>query len=111
MSNTSDIARTATILPFRRNGKSAAATQQKPVLMASTIELYSTLYPTPSQMLLLVDSWLFAAQRDGMAARRPEYVAALRRTITALRFSDTLSEAIAFLRKQEAAANGAGNRA
>jgi hypothetical protein len=52
-------------------------------------------------MVLLVESWLFAAQRDGMTVRRPEYILALRRVITVLRFSKTITEAVALLRKQE----------
>ena len=90
---------TATILPFRRR---VTPQTPGPVLMARTIELYAALYPTPHQMVLLVESWLFAAQRDGMTVRRPDYVAALRRVITVLRFSKTLPEAVALLRRQEA---------
>ena len=97
---TADPPRTATILPFRRRVVHEIRT---PVLMARTIELYADLYPTPYKMLLLVESWLFAAQRDGMAVRRPEYLAALRRTITVLRFSNSVTEAIALLRRREAA--------
>jgi hypothetical protein len=89
----------ATILPFRRR---VAPQNPGPVLMARTVELYASLYPTPHQMVLLVESWLFAAQRDGMTVRRPEYVSALRRVITVLRFSKTLAEAVAILRRQEA---------
>jgi hypothetical protein len=70
--------------------------------MARTIELYASLYATPHQMVLLVESWLFAAQRDGMTVRRPEYVLALKRVITVLRFSKTVAEAVALLRRQEA---------
>jgi hypothetical protein len=90
---------TATILRFRKR----VAPEKRPVRMARTIELYSALYPTPQQMTLLVENWLFAAQRDDMAQRRPDYIAALRRAITALRFSDTVAEAIALLARQEAA--------
>ena len=90
---------TATILPFR---KRVAPQDPGPVFMARTIELYASLYPTPHQMVLLVESWLFAAQRDGMTVRRPEYVAALRRAITVLRFSKSVGEAVALLRRQEA---------
>ena len=91
---------TATILPFRK--RAAAATQHHgPILMARTIELYASLYPTPHQMVLLVESWLFAAQRDGMTVRRPDYIDALRRVITVLRFSKSIPEAVTLLRKQE----------
>jgi hypothetical protein len=90
--------RSATILRFRKK----AVPERAPVRMARTIELYATLYPTPHKMVLLVEGWLFAAQRDGMSMRNPEYVAALRRAITALRFSNTVAQAIALLRSQEA---------
>jgi len=70
--------------------------------MAPTIELYSAFYPTPSQMVLLVESWLFAAERDGMDVRSPEYTAALRRVIGVLRSSDSLAQAIGFLKIDEA---------
>jgi len=90
--------RTATILPFRRS----AAPAHRPVRMARTIELYAALYPTPDRMVLLVESWMFAAQRDGTAVRSPEYMTALRRAITALRFSNSVAEAIGLLRSQEA---------
>jgi hypothetical protein len=89
----------ATILPFRRR---ATLQTPGPILMARTIELYGSRYPTPHQMVLLVESWLFAAQRDGMTVRRPDYIAALRRVITVLRFSKSIAEAVALLRKQEA---------
>ena len=69
--------------------------------LASTIELYSAVYSTPYQMALLVESWLLAADRDGMALRTPEYLVALRRAIAALRFSDTVADAIALLRSDE----------
>lgn len=90
---------TATILPFRK--RAAASQSHGPILMAKTIELYAPLYPTPHQMVLLVESWLFAAQRDGMTVRRPDYIEALRRVITVLRFSKSIPEAVALLRKQE----------
>jgi hypothetical protein len=92
------VPRTATILPFRKK----IAPRKARAGMATTIEVYSALYPTPCRMVLLVESWLFAAQRDGMARRNPEYVAALRRAITALRFSDSVAEAVARLRRHEA---------
>jgi hypothetical protein len=76
--------------------------QRQPVRMAPMVELYSGFYPTPSKMLLLVESWLCAAERDGMDARSPEYTAALNRAIRVLRSSNTLVEAIGFLRSQEA---------
>jgi hypothetical protein len=91
--------RTATILRFPKK----VVQEKRPIGMATTIELYSALYPTPCKMVLLVESWLFAAQRDRVALRNPEYVAALRRAITALRFSDTVAEAVARLRRHEAA--------
>jgi hypothetical protein len=70
--------------------------------LASTIELYSSIYTTPYQMALLVESWLLAAERDGMAVRSPEYVMALRRAIAALRVCDTVARAVALLRTREA---------
>ena len=96
---TEPVLRTATILPFRKK----VALRTAPAGMATTIELYSALYPTTCRMVLLVESWLFAAQHDGMARRNPEYIAALRRAITALRFSDSVAEAVARLRRQETA--------
>ena len=88
---------TATILRFRKK----VVPEKNPLRIARTIELYSELYPTPDKMVLLVESWLFAAQRDGMQLRNPEYIKALRRAITALRFSNTVAQAIALLRSQE----------
>jgi hypothetical protein len=69
--------------------------------MASTIELYAPLYPTPCQMVLLLESWLFAAQRDGMATRSPASIEALARAINALRFCDTVEKGIALLKSEE----------
>jgi hypothetical protein len=90
---------TATILKFWRR---PIAPARSFVPLAKTLELYSPLYPTTYKMILLVESWLFAAQRDGMGVRNPEYIAALRRATTALRLSKTVEEAIAVLRAQEA---------
>ena len=89
----------ATILKFRRRNVAPA----RFVPLAKTIELYASLYPKPSQLLLVVESWLFAARREGLVERSPEYIAALKRAMTALRLSSTVEEAIALLRSQESA--------
>jgi hypothetical protein len=74
----------------------------KPVAMAPTVELYSKTFPTRHGLLMLFQSWLFAAERDGVSLRQPEYAEALKRAISALNASDSVPEAIAILRLQEA---------
>ena len=93
--------RRATVLHFRRG---TVAPARKFVPLAKTLELYSSSYPKRDHMLMLVESWLFAAQQHGVLERSPEYIAALSRAITALRLSTTVPEAIALLRRQESSA-------
>ena len=78
--------------------------RDKPVAIARTVELYSTTYPTPQQLVALFGSWLFTAERDGMDLRQPEYAVALKRAITALSNAHSVPEAIAILRVQETTA-------
>jgi hypothetical protein len=90
---------TATILSFPQNG---APGHKKPVLMAPTVELYSKTFPTRQQLTTLLRSWLFAAERDGVTLRQPEYAKALKRAISALDTSQNVLHATARLRSQEA---------
>jgi hypothetical protein len=90
---------TATILKFPKRNVPPV----RFVPLAKTIELYASLYPTPSQLLLVVESWGFAARREGIAERNPQYMAALKRARSAVRSSKTVAEAITLLRSQEAA--------
>ena len=92
---------TAIILRFPPLRREQA--NDKPVAMARTVELYSTTIPTRHGLLMLFQSWLFAAERDGVTLRQPEYAEALKRSINALDVSDSVPEAIAILRVQEAA--------
>jgi hypothetical protein len=70
--------------------------------MAPTVELYSTTFPTRHGLLMLFQSWLFAAERDGVSLRHPGYADALKRAISALSIANSVPEAIAILRVQEA---------
>jgi hypothetical protein len=89
----------ATILKFRRRN---VAPPTSFVPLAKTLELYSSVYQTPAQLLLVVESWGFAARREGTAERNPQYMAALKRARTAVRSSKTVADAITLLRSQEA---------
>ena len=88
---------TATILPFPQNA----------VRMAPTVELYAKTFPTRQQLATLLRSWLFAAERDGVTSRQPEYAAALKRAISTLDTSQNVLHATARLRSQEARLIGA----
>jgi hypothetical protein len=83
---------------------SATQGTDKPIPIARTVELYSTMFPTPEQLLTLFGSWLFTAERDGVDLRQPEYAVALKRAITALSNAHSVPEAIAILRVQETTA-------
>jgi hypothetical protein len=47
---------------------------------------------------MLLDTWLFVAERDGVAVRQPIFVDALERAISALHATLTVRHAIALLR-------------
>jgi hypothetical protein len=98
--NTSPHVRNATIVrfPVLPRGQS----EQQPVALAQAIELCSKTFPSRSALLTLLQSWLFIADRDGVSVRQPEYAAALRRAITAFSTADSVPEAIAIIRLQEA---------
>jgi len=51
---------------------------------------------------MLLQNWLFVAERDGVSLRQPEYRKALNRAISALNVSDSVPAAISLLRLQEA---------
>ena len=51
---------------------------------------------------MLLQHWLFVAERDGVSLRQPEYLKALHRAISALNVSDSLRSAVSLLRSQEA---------
>jgi len=87
----------ATVLPLR------AKQPAQMVAMARTLELYSKSFPTRHRLLMLVETWLFAAERDGVSERQPGYAEALKRAIHTLETSPTVDDAIARLRAQEAA--------
>jgi hypothetical protein len=91
--------RSATIFQFPQLARGQATV--KPVAMAPTAELYATTFPTRHGLLMLFESWLFAAERDGVCLRQPQYAEALKRAISALNASDSVPEAIAILRLQE----------
>jgi len=57
--------------------------------MAGTLELYAKTFPTPQGMLMLLRTWLFVAERDGVSLRQPEYAKALNRAISGLKVSDS----------------------
>ena len=78
------------------------------VAMARTVELYSKSFPTRHRLLMLLETWLFAAERDGVSERQPQYAEALKRAIATLETSPTVPDAIARLRAQEAALWGSG---
>ena len=87
----------ATILPLR------AKQPAQMVAMARTLELYSKSFPTRHRLLMLLETWLFAAERDGVSERQPGYAEALKRAINTLETSPTVADAIARVRSQEAA--------
>jgi len=87
----------AKVLPLR------ARQPAQMVAMARTLELYSKSFPTRHRLLMLLETWLFAAERDGVSERQPGYAEALKRAIHSLETSPTVEEAIARLRSQEAA--------
>ena len=89
----------ATVLPFPQK----SAHQPKPVHLAGALKQLSIAYPTRQQMLILVNTWLYAAERDGITLRQPEYADAVKRAISALERSQSLAQAITLLRAQEAA--------
>ena len=89
----------AAILQFPLVGREQR--NDKPVAMARTVEIYSTTFPTQHGLLVLFGGWLFAAERDGVSLRQPEYAEALKRAISALSISYSVPEAIAILRVQE----------
>jgi hypothetical protein len=74
--------------------------------MARTLELYSKTFTTRHRLLMLMETWLFAAERDGVTDRQPEYADALKRAIRTLETSQSVPEAIARLRAQEASSWG-----
>ena len=86
----------ATVLPLR------ASQPTQMVAMARTLELYSKSFPTRHRLLMLLETWLFAAERDGVSERQPGYAEALKRAIHTLETSPTVDDAIARLRSQEA---------
>ena len=86
----------ATILPFPR------VEQRRFVAMAPTLELYSGTFQTQERMLMWLRTWLFSAERDGVNVRHPGYEEALRRAIRALEVAQSVPNAIALLRSQEA---------
>jgi hypothetical protein len=89
------------VLPFVLSARPPK--QPDPCLsLAETLELYCERFPTKSGMLMLLDTWLFVAERDGVAVRQPLYVDALERAISALHATLTVGHAIALLRLQEA---------
>ena len=91
----------ATILQFPLLGREQANDQL--VAMAQTLELYAKTFPTQRALLMLIEAWLFVAERDEVSLRQPEYTKALNRAISALNVSDSVPAAIALLRLQEAA--------
>ena len=95
---------TASILPFPQKiaGENVTLGPGKPVLMTRTLKLYAMLHPKQIELLMVFRAWLFAAERDDLASRQPEYVDALKRAITALRLGETTHEAITLLRCEEA---------
>jgi hypothetical protein len=100
--------RRATILRFPPPGRKQW--NDKPVAMARTVELYASTFPTRHGLLVLFGSWLFTAERDGLSLRQPQYADALKRAISALSISDSVPEAIAFLRVQEATLTASARR-
>jgi hypothetical protein len=80
--------------------------------MARTLELYSKTFTTRHRLMMLLETWLFAAERDGVAERQPEYANALKRALGVLESSQSVPEAIARLRAQEASSwsHGTGHR-
>ena len=91
----------ATILQFPVLGGEQA--NGRPVAMAGTVELYAKTFPTRQGVLMLLQTWLFVAERDGVSLRQPEYTKALKRAISAVNVSDSVPAAISLLRLQEAA--------
>ena len=90
----------ATILQFPLLGRERA--NDKLVAMAQTLELYAKTFPTQRALLMLLQAWLFVAERDGVSLRQPEYTKALNRAISAVNVSDSVPAAISLLRLQEA---------
>ena len=90
----------ATIFQFPVLGRARA--NDKLVAMAQTLELYAKTFPTQRGLLMLIEAWLFVAERDGVSLRQPEYTKALNRAISALNVSDTVPATISLLRLQEA---------
>jgi hypothetical protein len=74
--------------------------------MAQTLELYSKSFPTRQRLMMLLETWLFAAERDGVSERQPGYADALKRAINTLQTSPSVADAIARLRSQEAGLRG-----
>jgi hypothetical protein len=71
--------------------------------LARALELNAEAFPTRSGMLMLLETWLFIAERDGIAERQQAYAQAVRRAISAVRASGNIKDAIALLKVQEAA--------
>jgi hypothetical protein len=72
------------------------------IRLAATLELYSSSFSTKSAMLMLLQTWLFVAERDGVATRQPLYADAAKRAVTAVNATLTIPQALALLRLQEA---------
>jgi hypothetical protein len=72
------------------------------VRLAATLELYSSSFSTRSAMLMLLQTWLFVAERDGVATRQPLYADAVKRAVSAVNATTTIPHAVALLRLQEA---------
>lgn len=97
MSETTNARTGATIVPLR------SRELEQPVAMARTVELYSKSFPGRHRLQMLIETWLFVAERDGVSERQPRYAQALKRAIHALETSSSVADAIARLRAQEAA--------
>jgi hypothetical protein len=97
MSEALNLGSGATVLPLR------VRQPAQMVAMARTLELYSKSFPTRHRLLMLLETWLFTAERDGVSERQPGYAEALKRAIHTLETSPTVEDAIARLRSQEAA--------
>lgn len=90
----------AQVLPFRVQGERVTP-KGVSVALAATLELNSAAFPTHDGMLMLLQTWLVLAERDGVTTRHPEYAEALERAIKAVNASPTVPDAIALLRIQE----------
>jgi len=66
--------------------------------LAEMLDLNVERYPTKDAMLILLRSWLYAADRDRLATRQRTYVDALATAISALDASQTVVQAVALLR-------------